>query len=277
MDRNQVNMGSGMGLLILTFDGFKSIIRATDKDVVNKYRLYMPKGDLKYGEAPFAPVSLSTQIEEYSAKTLDLRDFFNKSLAHNNKVKKRWFLTAFVEQQDKHLLEVPKKLSAQEISKCQQQIFDINTILTTDKNSDVNLEDLQLQLKSLFSIPNWLGIALQMVDNNQLDIDILNSLIQWQGFYIQFHDVTLHKTNKNDPLIEFDRKEYCSNVEEAKTIHDLLFAKIVIDQDDPLDLGICHFRHIKEGKCIFHVPSAALYEQYLADDHYYVTPLYALG
>lgn len=237
----------------------------------------MPEGDLKYGQAPFAPVKLGTQIEEYSANPLDLRDFANKPFVHNDKAKKRWFLTAFVEQQDKHLIEVPSDIAAEAILKCQQQINDIHTILTMDKNSDVNLEDLQSQLKKLFSTPGWLGIALQMVDNHQLDIDILNSLIQWQGFYIQFHDVTLHNAHKNDPLISSNNEEYYSNAEQAKTIHDVLFAKIVIDENDRLNQGICHFRHVKEGKCIFHVPSAALYEQYLVDDHYYVTPLYALG
>ncbi len=123
------------------------------------------------------------------------------------------------------------------------------------------------------------AVALRQVDLQQLDIDTLNSLIQWQGFFKQFSEFNLHMNSAEQPLTAVtlgDTKYLCASM--GETVLDLLFACVSINSTHQFsNMSICHFTHEMSGHIIYQVPSTKLYEQILRDKKIYILPLYAMG
>lgn len=160
----------------------------------------MPKGlqALKYGDKTFVTDS-NPGWERYlpdnpmtnpkdSPKPpapfpLDLHYLSQQAFAHDKQAMKRWFLTAFVPPEDRYLLTPPADTipTTQVLNAIKQALEQPAKHCTPTHVSSV-----QQRVIALFKQDKWLGVALQMVDNKALSIDILNTLIQWQSLVTQF-------------------------------------------------------------------------------------------
>lgn len=160
----------------------------------------MPKDDLKYGDKPFVSQSNPHWAERQQlmvnptvipdedappppAYPLDLHHLSQQDMAKDEEAKKRWFLTAFVTPEDQHLLSPPE-----DPEPARQILNTIKQALAAPAGgcTPASLQALREQVIMLFQQEKWLGVALNMVDNKELPIDMLNTLIQWQALKIEF-------------------------------------------------------------------------------------------
>lgn len=185
----------------------------------------MPK-DLQYGPQPFVFQSNPEWSERQSltvdpmikpdpdeelpkAYPIDLHHLSQQAFAHNNEAKKRWFLTAFVAPEDQYLLMPPEDMSpATQALKAIKQALEKPAHGCTPEQLMV----LQQEVLALFKLDKWLGVALAMVDNKELSIDILNTLIQWQALKIQFGE-------------DFFTLDTVASSQSQPTVHHTVFAQ----------------------------------------------------
>lgn len=187
----------------------------------------MPKDDLKYGDKPFVSQSnphwaerqalmveptlppVDDESQPPPAYPLDLGHLSQQIIARNEEARKRWFLTAFLTPEDQHLLE--PSADPEPVIKILNKIKQ-SLLAPAGSCTPESLKELRAQVLVLFEHEKWLGDALAMVDNKDLPIDILNTLIQWQALKIEFGEY-------------FFSLDMVPVTQAQPTVHHIIFAK----------------------------------------------------
>ncbi len=233
----------------------------------SKEQLYSSDKQLIYGETQTPP-----------ARVVDFNHLAKQAWTQDKKSIKRFFLTACVRKQDRHLIEIPKNLLPAEIQFIKNKILNINKILQSPAENIESLASLKLEVTKLFNIEYWIGIALDLID-----IDTLNSLIQWQGIWHQFGPgpIEFQTVSEKTPLIwSVGENTQFSFHTTGKTLHEIIFATVHVEQASEFSgVTLYHFRSKTNTDSFYYSPSTLLRENYLLNNEYpsYVTAAYALG
>ncbi|MFA6038069.1 MAG: hypothetical protein WC748_08140 [Legionellales bacterium] len=223
-------------------------------------------------------------------QTLDLNHLANQAFAKNTASLKRWFLTACVAVEDRHLINLPDTMSVETIKIITDQLHEINALL----NQDVaNMADSLVLLKNkadvLFDTENWIPVALGMVDDGTLDIDILNSLLGWQGIWHQFGSecITFKIASEEMPLrpifkdvLNYSADGYPYFPTEGSKLHDMIFSEAILSSDlefDGPEDNRCMFTYKTAENTICQTPSTVLEKKYFHAQGSYVVMIYAFG
>lgn len=194
---------------------------------------------------------------------VDLAYLLKQDFASDIKKLKRYFLTACVPPQDRHLLLPPQNnASIQLIESIIRQIVEnLNMPWPSSKNQHV-LTVLKIQILRLFQQRNWMGVGIGMVDKNELDIDILSTLVVWQAACIQYgrENVELTVVEKSRPLEGGYASDYDGEGLNNCSLFDLVCADC--KPEGIIPSPSC-YREIKLTYSILRYPSVKLLQNYL--------------
>ncbi len=175
------------------------------------------------------------------ARRVDLYHLSQQPFANNIKALKRWFLTAFVIEEDTHFLNPPDDPNT--CTAIDKEISEINDVLVKAYHQITldDLESLKKKLLTLFKTSQWLGVALGMVDKDKLSIDILNTLIVWQASVIQFGEkvFSLYMATEETPLRSYHTTLFPVCLDKT-SLHQIIYADVALTLD--------HIQNTQYGK-----------------------------
>ncbi len=289
----------------------------------------IPSEHLKFGPSPFVSQDSPEWAKQWAAQIpskeeqkqrvlsnqkqplpssalVDLFHLSQQPFAHNVELLKRWFLTAFVTKEDQLLLDLPENPNI--CHNITAQISSINNTFNQPEEEITQeaLQDLKTRLCALFKTSQWLGVALNRVDQGALSIDTLNTLLLWQASIIQFGEApfTLYMATEQTPL-KARSKEYVPSCQPL-LLHQVVFADITLGYTgilasewgrlayqrvtEPLDEwkrlpvtietligGLPYYVTNNEQKLSIHYPSIALLYGALRNTRQQVLPIFAFG
>jgi hypothetical protein len=188
---------------------------------------------------------------------------------------KNWFFDGLVLPNDWDLVQPSEKIDAVLLQEITSDIKKINALLMSPPTDAI--KELEMLLLKLFANQQWMGVARGLVNQSELSIDTLNTLMLWQAGFLesQSDSFCLRLVNAEYPLTHDDTKKYFP-ADPKKLIDSLA---VSIHPASHIDTKIIYFKVIDAEKNVTVImPSTKLAEQYLwQHERCYLLPLYANG